>query len=366
MTTILSFLLATAWLPFAEVEDPIREKLDQAKAKYKNEAQGILEEIRNRLNERLRQARQQGNKAQVDDLKADIDAFELEGKPPKLVSTAEAGRRLKRLQTELVKAYRDAIREYTKKSEDGKADDLEKELADFVNPKPQQKSSTQPKKQNAGGAEGLLKPVARWSFEGDLKDSVGQVQGAIRGGAYVGNGRLHLTGQGAFFLTDPLPFDLGEKTIEVWTTITPMPGRQTSRVLVALSDNHEEDGLMIGDGGMNKWMNFSPNYSRTINNHSAGPDELAKPSELVHLAIVYDANNTITLYRNGLPYGKGYTKGSLAHFSKGTTILYLGGISSFGQQPRNFFKGTVEELRIYDRALSKEEIQLSNKLTSFP
>lgn len=57
----------------------------------------------------------------------------------------------------------------------------------------------------------LPMPLARWSFEGDLRDALGKMHGRAEGGAVVRGGRLILTGTDAFVVTEALPADLREK-----------------------------------------------------------------------------------------------------------------------------------------------------------
>ena len=52
------------------------------------------------------------------------------------------------------------------------------------------------------------------------------------------------------------------------------------------------------------WLAGSDNFSRTQD--FDGPPETEADRDPVHLAIVYDADGTITGYRNGQPYGKPY------------------------------------------------------------
>lgn len=64
------------------------------------------------------------------------------------------------------------------------------------------------------------------------------------------------------------------------------------------------DSLVFAEKQKAKWMAGSNNSVRTQN--VDGPAETTKPGELIHLAIVYQPDGRIALFRNGQPYGTGY------------------------------------------------------------
>ena len=67
-----------------------------------------------------------------------------------------------------------------------------------------------------------------------------------------------------------------------------------------------------------------------------------------HLALTYNGS-TLTLYRNGVAVATSNVSGTL---SPTTGTLQIGG-SQYGE----YFKGLIDEVRIYNRALSATEIQ---------
>ena len=68
-----------------------------------------------------------------------------------------------------------------------------------------------------------------------------------------------------------------------------------------------------------------------------------------HLAVTYDGA-TLRLYVNGVQASSQARTGNLA---TSTSALQIGGDSTYGQ----YFTGTIDEVRIYNRALSQAEIQ---------
>src|ERR1051325_6247351 len=71
----------------------------------------------------------------------------------------------------------------------------------------------------------LSMPIARWSFERDARDSVGNLHGDLFGDAAIRNGRLFLNGTDAYVRTAPLARDLREKTLEAWVALTDLDQR---------------------------------------------------------------------------------------------------------------------------------------------
>lgn len=69
----------------------------------------------------------------------------------------------------------------------------------------------------------------------------------------------------------------------------------------------------------------------------------------IHVAVTHDTN-TITCYRDGVSIGSQVDTGNIYH------SLHLLAIGREGTQNYGYFDGKIDELRIYNRALSAEEI----------
>ncbi|KAB2667652.1 MAG: DUF1549 domain-containing protein, partial [Verrucomicrobia bacterium] len=198
-------------------------------------------------------------------------------------------------------------------------------------------------------------PLARWTFEDDLRDDAGAMHGHAEGGAVVRDGRLVLNGKDAWVVTDPLPAALREKTLEAWVTLAGLEQRGGGVLTVQTPDSNVFDSIVIGEREPGHWIAGSDGFNRTRD--VGGPAETAKPNELVHIAIAHGADNSISLYRDGKPYGQTYRHGTLAPFASGSARVVLGkrhlgaGIAAFA--------GEVEEARVYARALSADEIAAS-------
>jgi cytochrome c553 len=198
-----------------------------------------------------------------------------------------------------------------------------------------------------------LRPYARWTFEQDARDVQAGLRGELGGGAKIHAGKLHLSGN-AFLKTEPLPKDIREKTLEAWISLSSLDQRGGSALTIETDGGGQFDGIVYGEREAGKWIAGSESFART--------KDLAAPKEpladsLVHVAVVYRADNSIQIYRNGVPYAPAYTPSSgLRTYPAGRAHL-LFGLRHTGAN--NFLNGDIEEARLYDRALTAEEIAAS-------
>ena len=204
---------------------------------------------------------------------------------------------------------------------------------------------------NAGPA-----PSHWWTFEQDGRDLVGKLDAKLNGGAVIKDGRLMLDGEDSFAETGPTPETLKAKTLEAWVALSTLDQRGGGVVTTESIGGGVFDALVFGERQKSKWMAGSNNSVRTQNVN--GPAETAKPGELIHLAIVYQPDGRIELYRNGQPYGAGYApadeKAALHTFVAGKTRLLFGRRHTGGGNA--FLRGELEEARLYGFALSAAQI----------
>ena len=142
------------------------------------------------------------------------------------------------------------------------------------------------------------------TFEQDGRDLVGKLDAKLNGGALIKNGRLMLDGEDSFAETGPTLETLKAKTLEAWVALSTLDQRGGGVVTTESIGGGVFDALVFGERQKSKWMAGSNNSVRTQNVN--GPAETAKPGELIHLAVVYQPDGRIELYRNGQPYGTGY------------------------------------------------------------
>jgi hypothetical protein len=198
--------------------------------------------------------------------------------------------------------------------------------------------------------------IHRYSFTTDASDSVGGANGILEGGATVSGGQLFLNGTSAYV---ELPIgntiaSLQDATFETWVTWR-APGSVYSRIFdfgqdttsyMFLSPRMEKNTtpFVITVGGSNA--------EQAVNSVAQLPDSVE-----MHVAVVFSSNHRIIeLYLNGSPSCILFNK-TLQPSNLGATANNWLGRSQFSANP--FFTGSINEFRIYDSALSPEQIAAS-------
>ncbi|MEQ9066617.1 MAG: DUF1553 domain-containing protein, partial [Gimesia chilikensis] len=215
-------------------------------------------------------------------------------------------------------------------------------------------------KQNEGAdtteASLVSSPVAAWDFRKGTDDLVGGLSGTLHGSAKQTPEGLVLDGNRSFLKTDPLPEVLGEKTLEVWVKLSDLQQRGGGVLSVQTTDGNIFDAIVFGEQQPGHWLAGSDHFNRTKS--FQGPEEKTASEKEVQVALVYAADGTITAYRNGAVYGSGYRSKGLQTFPAGKTEV-LFGLRHGSPGGNRLLKGVVSQARLYDRALTQEEIQAS-------
>ena len=202
-------------------------------------------------------------------------------------------------------------------------------------------------------------PFARWTFD-DPKN--GLMTGELKGGATITNGALKLGAAGAYFQTRPLSRDVHEKTLEAWVTLADLKQGGGAAISIESEDGGVFDAIVFGERERKKWVAGSSGFARTRDLDA--PEETSPPGALVHMAIVYGADNSIAVFRNGEPYGKPYTPASpLQTFRAGSARVLLGMRHTGGGKP--FLTGEIKDAALYDVALRPEEVAASFRAAGF-
>ncbi|MEY4033015.1 MAG: hypothetical protein RL492_209 [Verrucomicrobiota bacterium] len=202
-------------------------------------------------------------------------------------------------------------------------------------------------------------PIHWWTFEQDGRDLIGNLDAKLQGGARIHHGRLLLDGQGAFAETAALPESLAAKTLEAWVLLPTLAQSGGGVLTIESLGGKVFDSIVFAEKQPQRWMSGSDNGVRTRN--VDGPAETAGPAEHVHIAITYSADGQTTLYRNGEPYGHAYgpanATAALHVFASAQAHVLFGRRHTGGGKA--FLQGELEEARLYDRALSPEQIRAS-------
>ena len=198
------------------------------------------------------------------------------------------------------------------------------------------------------------KPLARWEFD-DLKDASGVLHGTAQESAKVDAGRLVLDGKSSV-LTEPLAADLREKTLEAWVQLADLTQQGGGVIGVESLNGVQFDAIVFGEREPARWMAGSNFFLRTES--FQGPAETEAAKQLTHIAIAWHADGTIAAYRNGLPYGKPYKSKGLFKFVAGESHVVFG-LRHSPAGSNKLLKGSIDRARLYDRALSSEEVAAS-------
>lgn len=145
---------------------------------------------------------------------------------------------------------------------------------------------------------------------------------------------------------------IGEKTLVVWAAPANLTDRGGS-ALTLEGDGGTFDGVVFGEITPGKWMAGSDNFSRTLRDQSAYRAE-ARPGVTTQIAIVY-RGKTVTLYRNGQEVSS-YAVPMSQRFSVESSAVLIGRRHTAAAPRARDFIGTVDEARIYDRALTAGQV----------
>jgi hypothetical protein len=198
-----------------------------------------------------------------------------------------------------------------------------------------------------------LNPIARWDFEEDLQDSIGNLHGQAHEGARLEGGALIVDGRGWVF-TKPLGKGLRAKTLEARVILGGLNQKGGGVMTVQTLNGVTFDAIVYGEQRPQQWLAGSNNHRRTQSfDGSVEREALNAP---VHLMFVYETTGTIRAYRDGKGYGKPY-KTDLQSFNKGDTHVAFGIRHGTRGSGNRMLKGKILDAALYDRALTAEEAQ---------
>ncbi|MFO0879430.1 MAG: DUF1553 domain-containing protein [Gemmataceae bacterium] len=198
-------------------------------------------------------------------------------------------------------------------------------------------------------------PLAAWDFTRGLADEVGRHPARLHGAARLSAEGLVLDGKAAYASTGLLDRDLPEKTLEAWVRLDNLSQRGGGAISVQTPDGNAFDAVVFGEQEPGRWMAGSEFFSRT---RSLGGPVEKDGGRLVHVAISYDRNGTISAFRDGLPYGVGYRVSEPRAFRAGTAQVVFG-LRHGPVGGNKMLAGTLVRARVYDRALRPEEVAAS-------
>ena len=198
------------------------------------------------------------------------------------------------------------------------------------------------------------KPFARWEFDTNLQDSIGNLHGTAKGSARISGGALLVDGREGWLETNSIKKSFRAKTLEAWVELSDLNQKGGGLIGLQSLNGTTFDSIVFAERETRRWMSGSNGYSRTKS--FGATEENIADKQPVHIAIVYKEDGTIIGYRNGIPYGKPY-KTKLQEFPKGSSQVIFGMRHKGGSN--NYLNGKIHRAQLYDRALEPNEIAAS-------
>jgi len=143
-----------------------------------------------------------------------------------------------------------------------------------------------------------------------------------------------------------------DKTLVSWVSLANTSQRGGSALTIQL--DNQFDGIVFGEVAAGRWMAGSDVFKRTQKDQQANVVENADNKTLIQMAIVY-AGNRITIYRNGTVYASYEAHAIDLLNSKNNLAVF--GLRHVGAASGQKLRGSIEDARIYARALSADEIR---------
>lgn len=195
-----------------------------------------------------------------------------------------------------------------------------------------------------------LKPLAVWEFNGDLQDSLQGLHLTAHGDVKFADGQVVL--ERAYLQSSPLKIDLRAKSLEAWCVL-PDVKQRGGGVMTIQGPGDFFDSIVLGERQPGHWISGSNGFARTDDFPQSTPETVA--GEKLHLTMVYDEDGTTRLYRNGVPYGQPFRKGSATFPKNETTVLF--GLRHVPAGGNKYLAVRLDKARLYDRALTAEEVR---------
>lgn len=217
------------------------------------------------------------------------------------------------------------------------------------------------KKVLAARKKGTAKPpeppeaFARWEFDTDFNDSIGNLHGKAVGNSKIENGALVVDGS-SFVETTVVEKEIKEKTLEAWVQVDTLNQGGGGAISIQTPGGRIFDAIVFAERESKRWMAGSNGFVRTDSFNA--PEDNEADKRPVHVAIVYKADGTIIGYRDGQPYGRPIRKSGLQTYAPKQSHLLFGLRHSPSGGNHNL-KGRILKAALYDRALSPDAIAAS-------
>jgi mono/diheme cytochrome c family protein len=198
----------------------------------------------------------------------------------------------------------------------------------------------------------LPEPIARWEFDRDLRDGIGNLHGQAHAGARLVDGALLLESAG-YVTTAPIERSIRAKTLQVWVRLDRLQQRGGGAITLQTRNGEVFDSIVFGEAEPGHWMAGSDRFQRTQS--FGGPAQEELPDRAVQMTIVYHADGRIIGYRDGEPYGRPYQSDGPVEFQQGDAIVSFG-LRHLPAGGNRLLSGRIERAELYARALGADEV----------
>jgi hypothetical protein len=204
--------------------------------------------------------------------------------------------------------------------------------------------------------------VGYYPFSGNMNDLSGSNNNAINNGATLtsdrfGNANAAYSFDGtsnyATITNALLPATPSSYSINYWTyAFATMPGAG-----IVITDRYGSDAQCRYkyDSHINSTNQYDIRmYNYTTVNEVLSPNKISNNTWIL-ISIVYDlASSTLKLYENGVMVGS--TPSNIWNSANNPTTIGAWGAGTCSPSPNTFFNGKIDDIRIYNRALTASEI----------
>jgi len=149
------------------------------------------------------------------------------------------------------------------------------------------------------------------------------------------------------------PSSLQDKTLVVWAAPANLTQQGGSALTIDDGESHF-DGVVFGELARGKWMPGSDSFRRTLSKQEDWPVETADAQTLVQIAITYH-DREVTVYRDGQRYAAYVMANPPQVFGPASMVVM--GMRHPDQTSDAHWAGAIEDARIYDHALSAEQVR---------
>jgi beta-fructofuranosidase len=143
-----------------------------------------------------------------------------------------------------------------------------------------------------------------------------------------------------------------DKTLVSWVILDNTAQQGGSALTIQQGDHF--DGIVFGERAPGRWMAGSDFFTRSQGDQQSNPVERAENQTLIQMAIVYK-NNQISIYRNGDRYAS-YEAANIDLLGAKDNLAVFG-LRHLGAESGQPLRGSIDDARIYDRALSADDLK---------